>query len=260
MKNRILSRGQLPAVASIGLTFICYVAEKVFKRLTPWNEASAIIQAIIFTCAVFVVLALLYKSKDIFYGLMASIFAFKMLPPDILMLRSTNIDAAAVYYLVRKAALVLFLLMIYKFYKMQETQDKYEKIHAASIGALLLVVPFCSEIGAEFANYALMRTGSMMLPYALQAAAYIVAVCVLAGVCFLFKGKSAVLIADFSIIGFFINAARKAVSVLIIASAGYHVSKSYICWIIIYAVMAVVMVLVRKKTKNARPAELAENR
>lgn len=250
MKNRFLSREQLPAVAAIALVFICYVAEKAFKRLTPWNEASAIVQAIVFTCAVFVALVLLYKSKDIFYGIMASVFAFKMLPPDLLMLRYTNIDAAAVYYLVRKAALVLFLLMIYKFYKMQETQDKYEKIHAASIGALLLVVPFCSEIGAQFAKYALIKTGSMMLPYAFQAAAYIVAFLILACVCFLFKGKGAVLIADFSIIGFFINAARKAASALIIANAGNHVSKSYICWIIIYAVLAVIMVLVRKKTKT----------
>lgn len=248
MKKSYFSKNQVPALISLIIVFICYVAEKAFKRLTPWGSTSAILQAIVFTAAVGVVLLLLYKSKDIYFGMLAAIFAFKLLPPDIVMLRSTYLDAASVYYLVRKAALVLFLVMIYRFYEMQTTDDKYEKIHAVAVGLLLLAMPFCTEIGAEFASYALIKTGSMMIPYACHAASYIIAAAVLAAVCFIFRGKSAALIIDFSVIGFVINIARKTVSVLIISNAGYHVSKSYFCWIAIYAVLAAAFIIIRKKT------------
>lgn len=252
MKKLKLNKNQMPALISLFIVFVCYVAEKAFKRLTPWGSTSAVIQAIVFTVAVAAVLLLLYKSNDIYFGMLAAIFAFKLLPPDIVMLRSVNIDAASVYYLVRKAALVLFLVLIYRFYEMQTTSDKYEKIHAVAIGLLLLAIPFCTEIGAEFARFAKIKTGSMMVPYACQAASYIIAAAVLAAVCFVFKGKSAAIIIDFSVIGFLINIARKATSALIIANAGYHVSKSYICWIAIYAVLAVAFVLIRKKTVTVK--------
>lgn len=239
------SKGQIYALASLFMAFACYAAEKVFKRLTVWSNTSAILQAVVFTAAVAVVLILLEKSKDIYFGLIAAIFSFKILPPDILMLRSANIDAAAVYFLVRKAALVLFLFEIYKLYKAQGSK---KEINAVSIAALLLVVPFFSETANQFAKFALIRTGSMMLPYALQAGFYIAAMAVLMAVCFIYKGKNAALIADFSMLGLVINIARKAASAVIIANAGVHVSKSYICWIMICTVLLVSFALVRRKT------------
>lgn len=239
------SKGQIYALVSLFIVFACYAAEKAFKRLTAWNNTSALLQAVVFTAAVAVVLILLEKSKDIYFGLIAAIFSFKTLPPDILMLRSTNMDAAAVYYLVRKAALVIFLYEIYKLYK---SQGSKKEIHAVPIAALILVVPFINEISNQFSRFALIKTGSMMLPYAIQAGLYIAAMAVLLAVCFIYKGKSAALVADFTMLCMVINIARKAVSAVIIANAGVHVSKSYICWIIIFAALLVAFAVTRRKT------------
>ena len=91
----------------------------------------------------------------------------------------------------------------------------------------------------------------MMLPYALDAGSYIAACAVLALVCVVFKDKNAALICDFSIIGFVIGGARKLCSIIIISSAGQHLSKSYICWVAIYAVLIAAFAVVRKKTADS---------
>ncbi len=249
MKKLSFGKNQLMSLFALGIVIVCYAGEKALKRLTPWSETSALIQAFVFTLALAAVFLILLKAKDAYFGLISGIFAFKIMPPDIEMLRQTNLDAACVYFIIRNMALVLFLYVVYKLYVSQNKTDGH--IRAVPVAALLLVIPFVSGVSNDLEQYALIKTGSMMLPYALDAGSYIAACAVLALVCVVFKDKNAALICDFSIIGFVIGGARKLCSIIIISSAGQHLSKSYICWVAIYAVLIAAFAVVRKKTADS---------
>lgn len=249
MKNTVFSKSRILPLIALAIAVICYAGEKALKRLTPWSETSALIQAFVFTLAVAAVFLILLKSKEYYFSIIAGIFAFKILPPNIDMLTHYNLDAACIYYIVRKMALVLFLYAVYRLYISQNKAENH--IRALPIAALLLVVPFVSGVSNELEYYALIKTESMMLPYALDAGFYIAAVCVLGIVCIVFKGKNAALICDFSIIGFIIGGARKLCSTIIILNAGQHLSKSYICWIAFYAVLIAAFAVLRKRTAGS---------
>lgn len=249
MKKLNFSKNQILSLLSLAIVIFCYAGEKALKRLTPWSNTSALIQAFVFTLAVAAVYLILVKAKDPYLGLISGIFAFKILPPNIEMLEAYNLDAACVYFIVRKMALALFLYVIYRLYISQSKEENH--IRAIPIAALLLVVPFLTGASNNLEHYALIKTGSMMLPYALDAGFYIAAICVLGLVCIIFKGKNAALICDFSIIGFVVGGARKLCSTIIISSAGMHLSKSYICWIVIYAVLIAAFAVLRKKTAGS---------
>ena len=249
MKNFKFNKNQLLSLLSLAIVVLCYAGEKAFKRLTPWGETSALIQAFVFTLAVAAVFLILIKTKEPYFGMIAGIFAFKLLPPNIDMLSAYNLDAACVYYIVRKMALVLFLYAVYKIYLSQNKKENH--IRALPVAALLIVIPFVTSISNPLEQYAYVKTGSMMLPYALDAGFYIAAVCVLGIFCLVFRGKNAALICDFSTIGFVLGAARKLSSTLIILNAGMHLSKSYICWIAIYVALIAVFAVLRKKTADS---------
>lgn len=250
MKKLNFTKDQWLSLFSLAIVIICYAGEKALKRLTPWSETSALIQAFVFTVAVAAVYLILVKAKDAYFGMIAGIFAFKLLPPDIEMLRYYNLDASCVYFIVRKMALVLFLYIIYRFYLISKKEQK-TPVRALPVAALLIVTPFITGVSNDLEQYAYIKTGSMMLPYALDAGLYVAAMCVLGVMCVMFKGKNAALICDFSIIGFVIGGARKLCSTIILLSAGMHLSKSYICWIAIYAVLIAAFALLRKKTAGS---------
>lgn len=248
MKKTALGSPQLLSLFALGAVFLCYAAEKALKRLFVWSETSALLQALLFTLALAAVFFALMKAKEPYLGFIAGIFAFKIMPPEIEMLSYYNMDAACVYYIVRYAALALFAYQIYKLYLSQNKKPNH--IRALPVFALLAVVPFITHFSGALEEYAYMKTGSMMLPYALDAGSYIAAYAVLGALCFAYRGKNAALICDFSVLAFLLSAARKLCSVLIITNAGMHLSKSYICWIAIYAALLIIFVVIRKKTAD----------
>lgn len=249
MKKLKITKAEAMPLAAMALVFICYAAEKAFKRLTEWGNTSALIQAFLFTLATAAVFWLLSKSKNSYLGILAGVFAFKIMPPDIVMLRSVNLDAACVYYIVRKGALVLFLYSVYKLYKSQSGDG--EKLRALPIASLFLVIPFASSLAETLSKYACIKTGNMMVPYALGAGFFVAAAFVLMIICNIYGGKNAALICDFAIISFAVNFARKVCSVAILAAGGYHISKSYYCWLAIYAVLIAAFAFVKSKTAKS---------
>ncbi len=254
MKKLNITKADAAPLSAMAIIFICYAAEKAFKRLTEWGNTSAIIQAFVFTLATAGVFMLLSKCKNSYWGILAGIFAFKIMPPDIVMLRSVNFDAACVYYLVRKAALVLFLYAVYKLYKSQD--DNEDRLRALPIASLFLVIPFAASVAETLSKYAYIKTGSMMVPYALGAGFFIAAAFVLMIICNICPGKNASLICDYAIISFAVNFARKICSVIILGANGYHISKSYFCWFAIYAVLIAAFAIIKTKT-GSRPAKAA---
>lgn len=249
------SKNQLMALASLFIVFAVYVVERAFKRFTPWNEQAALIQAIVYVAICFVVYLLIVQSKEVYFGIMSALLAVKLIPPDLLMLRRLNMDAYFVYYIFSKFAAVLFIYAIYQLYKSQSKKE----IRPIPVFALLVAVPFAMEIATVVSKYALYKTGSMMLPYAAHAGFYILAMVFLAVLALMMGGKNGTLIADFNIICFVISMARKAFSALVLTSAGLHVSKSYICWIVIYAALIVAFVLIRKKITTVNAPKVLQN-
>lgn len=238
------SKKQIPAFAALFIVFACYTAEKIFKNLTVWSNTSAIIQAMVYVVCTVVVYFLLIKTKDIYLGIISAIYAFKLLPPNLSMLEYINKDANIIYFIADKAAIALFTLVIYRFYK---SQGEQKEIKAAPILALLLATPFFNTVSEELIVYTFDKTGSMMLPYAVQAVCYIASMIILMVIVCISSGKSSSIIIDFSIIGLIVNILRRVSLVVVFASYGNHISKSYFCWIAIYIVLIICFVILRKK-------------
>lgn len=51
MKKLNITKADAAPLSAMAIIFICYAAEKAFKRLTEWGNTSAIIQAFVFTLA-----------------------------------------------------------------------------------------------------------------------------------------------------------------------------------------------------------------
>lgn len=249
------TKDQLPGIISLAIIFIAYIGERAMKRLTDWSATSAVIQAIALTAAVLAVFLLLLKCKDYYLGLLTSILAFKMLPPDLEMLRVELFDAAAVYFLVRKVALALFLYLVYRFYQELKRKQPEDYAHIWGIASIMLIFPFISSVAQDYESYALYKTGDYMYVYALQAIAFVVSFAIMAGFCIRFRGTTSRLICDYAFAVLVTRMLRKATSALIIAQAGAHVSKAYFVWIALCAVLLVAMIIVRKKTVLPKPAE-----
>ena len=49
MKKPKITKAEAMPLAAMAIVFICYAAEKAFKRLTEWGNTAAIIQAFVFT-------------------------------------------------------------------------------------------------------------------------------------------------------------------------------------------------------------------
>lgn len=247
------TKNQLTALASMIIVVAVYVIERAFKRFSQWNETAALVQAIIYVALCLVVYLLIVKSKDVYFGIISAVLAVKLIPPDLIMLKKINMDAYFVYYIFSKFAVILFLFAIYQLYKGQ----KKKELSPVPVFALLVTVPFITEIAAVVSKYALYKTGSMMLPYASQAGCYILAMAFLGALALILGGKNGTMISDFNILCFVINMARKAFSALVLTYSGMHVSKSYICWIMIYTVLIVSFVLIRKKITTVTPPQKA---
>lgn len=237
------TKNQIMALASLFISVAVYVIERAFKRFSPWSETAALVQAIIYVALCLAVYLLIVKSKEVYFGIISAILAVKLIPPDLVMLKRLNLDAYFVYYVFSKFAVILFIYAIYQLYKGQTKKE----IRPVPVFALLVTVPFISEIATVFSKYTFYKTGSMMLPYASQAGCYILAMVFLGVLALVIGGKNGTLIADFNIICFVINMARKTFSALVLTYGEMHVSKSYICWIIIYAALIVAFVLIRKR-------------
>lgn len=242
------SKGQWLAFASLFISVAVYVIERAFKRFVPWNEKTALVQAIVYVALCLAVYLLIVKSKEVYFGIISALLAIKLIPPELSMLKLYNTDAYFVYYIFGKFALVLFIYAIYQLYKSQEKKE----IRPIPVFAIIVTAPFIMEIAGVISKYAYFKTGSMMLPYAAQAGCYILAMAALGLLALIIGGKNGTMICDFNIICFIINMARKAFSMLVLTHAHMHVSKSYICWIVIYAALIVAYVLVRKRITTAK--------
>lgn len=238
--------GRIYCLISAVIIIGCYAAQKILSLTAEPSRTLVLLEAMAFSLAVAVVYFLVTKSKEPFYGILISLLGLRMLPPSIGALREFSPGGYIVYYIVTKAALVIFAFAIIKLFRQQKSGNP--KLKVLPILYLIVAVPFVNEISSTicaFVNgYA---NGNMLYAYFISFALYALVMLVTLWYAAKSDRINAKLLCDYTVIALLVNLARRAGIVLIYAVEGYHISRSYYCWIAIYVFFLAAFMLLKKK-------------
>lgn len=247
--TKTLKNDQTKCVFAIGLIMACFAGVRFVEIFAQPDKTLSLILAMVCTLALAVVYFIISKTSNAFYGLLASIIGYKMMPPAITTLINHTTDGAVLYYLVRKAAVVLFVLLIIKMYKMQKDEDKIKLI---PIAAIMVVVPFCSEVGRVLGTHLTNQLGGSMVYYYFSCYAfYIIAVMVVLMTAYRSNYATLRFTCYFEFVALAINMLKKIALVVALAVKGQHISKNYFAWIIIFTALIAVFAIVKENRKKA---------
>lgn len=251
MDKTKLGKAQLPSIIAMMIIVGGYAVERIISiGFTPSKSAS-IVMAMVYTLLLAVVYIIISTSKDYFYGLLAALLGYKMMPPIVSSI-SQSPDAAMLYYVVKKVAVILFIVLIVKFY---EQQERPRAIQPLPLLALMVVIPFATQIGDQLGRYFMSQGLTMLYAYFSAFAAYGVATVIIMGLAYKTTKESVEFVAYFEYIALAINILRRAAVIVVKLSAGAHVSKSYYVWIVLYvALIAFVALVNRSKQKQIENA------
>lgn len=237
--------GKLYCLLSAVIIIGCYAAQRTLALTADATRTLVIVEAMVFSLAVAVVYFLVTRSNEAFYGILISLLGFKMMPPDIGGLRTLCPGAYIVYYIVCKAAVVIFALAIIKLFRMQKGR---EKIGVLPVLFLIAAVPFSNEISATIASFVNgYANGNRLYEYFILFAFYSATMLLtlfLASKCSYISAK---LMCEYSIVALCVNLARRVCVAVIYTAKDYHVSKSYFCWMAIYVFFIIAFSLLEKK-------------
>lgn len=243
-----INKSQMNSVLAIIIIIAGYAIERVISIFFEPNKNLAIIMAMAYTALVAVVYFLVSKTDDPFFGLLAAVLGYKMMPPNVSMLNETTVDGTMLFFIVKKVAVVIFVLLILKLY---EAQPKPRAIKPLALLSLMVMIPFFTAIGEKFDTYFMYQTGSMLYVYFTDFACYAMATMVIIGFAYQSGYESMVFTAYFEYMALAINILRRAVVVIAKLAANEHVSKSYYVWIALYAILICVTAIAKKmKTKK----------
>lgn len=246
MEKIKISKDKSLCLISIAIITVSFAIEKIIEwNMFPGREFSLIL-AFIFTLLLAVVVYIISKSRSPFYALLAALIGYKMMPPPISSMQYTTAQGDMLYFIVQKVAIILFVILIFKFYNLQE---KPRSIKPLAILAIMFAVPFFMEIAGKLSAYLYNETGSMLYSYFSQFLCYIIASVLILIVAFNSNYDSMRFAAYFEFVALGINILRKAGAIAVNIIAGSHVSKSYYCWIAIYAVMIIAFYFAKRKKK-----------
>lgn len=242
-------KGKLYCLASAIIIIGCYAVQKLMAIAFPINRNILLIEAMIFSLCVAIVYFFVTKSKESFYGILISILGFKMMPPKLYALKELCPGADVVYYIVTKAALLIFAFAIIKLFREQKNE---QKIKALPILFLIAAVPFTTEIASTLSNFVNgYANGNMIYEYFIRFAFYSLTMLV----ALFYASKSnkinCKLLCDYSMIALLVNVARRVSVVVIYSIKGSHISKSYFCWIAIYVFFIFAFYLLKAKKEKA---------
>lgn len=247
MKEKI-TKGKLLCLLSAGIIFGTYIVQRIISLLFEPTEKGVLVQAIVFSALTAIVYFLVSRSDEPFYGILAAIFGIRMLPPAITGLAQCSPQGNLLYYFVEKAAFVIFAFAIVKLY---ELQKRPRMIKPIPILCTIIVVPFFNEISATVSKFIVDQSGKMLYAYFASFAIYGVAMLCLLFVATRCSKVSAALICDFQMVALLLNAGRRICAIIIQTANSVHISRSYYCWIVIYAVFFVAFYVLRKHRKTA---------
>lgn len=248
MPNKIIDKDKSRCLSAIVIMMACYGGERVLEQLVNMSSKMTIIVSFVFIIALAVCCYLINSSKNIFYGILAVLIGYKMMPPAIPALENASVDGNMLYYAIQKASVVIFVCLAVKLYRMQE---KPVKISALPILACAAVVPFVTEIGTHVGYYLMGELGgSMIYTFVAQFASYFIATAIVLGVAYESGYESMRLVADFEYVALGINILRRLGTIAGLVLNHEHISKSLFCWIAIYAICIVATAFITKAKKK----------
>lgn len=252
MENIKLNRDKGLCLFSIVIIVASYAVERLIEIFfTPTKSFALALGAVLIVLTV-IVFVILLKTNNPFFGLLTSLLGYKMMPPSVRMLTEKSLYGEEAYYLACKAAVILFVILIIRFYLMQNGTDK---IKALPILAIMLVVPFFSEIGAQSLDFFLTKTGSMLGYYIANFVCYTAASLIILGIAYKSNYESMRFTAYFEFVALGVNALKRIGAVIANVPQGIHISRSYYVWIAIYAVLIVCFFFAKQKKKKEQAAD-----
>lgn len=239
----------LLCILAMIITSGAYGFQKVFELNFSLTRVTGLVLAMVYTALLGIVVLILSRCRNPFYGMLTSLIAYKMMPVGISMLSTVSYDGSILYYLVRKAAVIIFVVLLYKFYNMQ---GEPREIKALPVLAMILAVPFFQETGVFLTQYFEVKTGSMMLGFLSQYAMYAVASVVILGLAFASSYESMRFAKYFEYAALGINIVRRAGKIAAYKYLGYHVSRSLYVWIAVYVILGILFVLATEYKKRTQ--------
>lgn len=241
------SKSQMQCALAMAIIVVGYAVERVISIAFNPEKTAGLIMAIVYTALLAVVYFLIAKSKDYFSGLLAAMLGYKMMPPTISALDSTSLDGSMLYFIVKKAAVVIFILLILKFYELQE---KPRAIMPVPILAVMVLVPFFTSISDKLGTYLVIETGTLLYSFFVQYACYAIATVVMVVIAYRNNYESMVFVAYFEYLALLINILRRATVIIVHLAAHEHISRSYYVWLVVYVGLMAFVALAKNKKKK----------
>ncbi len=242
-----LDKDSRVSIITTVIILISYAAQRLIGFYIEPTKQFVILLAMFNTLLLLAVILILLKRTNVFYSLLAALIAFKMLPVGIPSLGQFSQDADILYYIVAKAAVVIFAFTAYKIYK---SQEEPKAIKPLPVAAILLAVPFFSQIAAVLTDYFLNKTGSMLPGYISQYACYAAAALLILGLAYTSNYDTMRFAAYFEYAALTINIIRMAGKIVLLATTSQHISKSLYGWIIVYAALIIIYIIVKNIKKK----------
>ncbi|MBQ9531887.1 MAG: hypothetical protein IJR70_07420 [Eubacterium sp.] len=247
MDKKFFTKENIMCVLATMIIVLSYGAQRIIEVALSPDKSLALILAIVYTLLLAVVLFLISKSNNSYFGILAALIGYKMMPPPVNFLSQTTVDGSTLYFLVGKAAALLFVIVIYKLYK---SQEEPHEIRSLPLLVILLSIPFFSEIAQVISNYFMFKTGDMLYCYFVQFALYAAAVLVVLGVAYVSGYSSLKFTKYFECVALSINILRRLGKIGYLAISHQHISKSNYVWIALYIVLIICFFVAEKKKKK----------
>lgn len=239
---------KISAIIAVIVAVAWYGVERISEIFFSFNKTNALVLALLSTVVLAVVYFLIDSCTDSFSGMLASLIAFKMTPPSIGGLAALSYDAAFLYFIVQKAAVLMFIYLFVKHYR----KDTDGKISPFAVLVLAFAVPFLSRISNSVALYLMHSFGeNMLFSYFSDFVFYGLAIFVAWLIAL--KGNYNLLkfVTCYEIIALSINLLRKACYMFVLMAKHEHVSLSFYCWILIFGFGIVLFAFTYKQRKNS---------
>ena len=235
-------------ILALVIIVVSYAGERCVELFCEPTAKLGMLMALVLAALLCVVVAILAKTEDSFTGLLAALVGYKMMPADISFLSTISLDGNVMYYLLMRASNVIFLVLIFRLYNMQE---KPRKITALPLCAMILAVPFTNTIGMTMTNYFLLKTGSMLGGYFSQYICYALAAFTILALSFVSTYPTMRFAAYFEFTALSINIMRYIAKIVFKLAHNMHISKSYYGWIALYVSLIIIFFIAKSiKKKN----------
>ncbi|MGN1122814.1 MAG: hypothetical protein ACI4RR_00605 [Eubacterium sp.] len=245
MKNNKITKENIYCILAAVIIIGCYATERLITLCIPPQREILLCEAIVFSMLILVTYLLILRSKNSFYGILIAILGLRMMPAQITRLGEFSPPAQMLYYIVGKAAIVIFTFAIIKLY---DSQGYPRKIKPLPILCLLIAVPFTNEIADTVCNFILPYcNGNMLYIYFTRYAIYSATLIITLWYASACNKISARLICEYTLIALCVNMARRLCVISVYSAWGVHISRSYYCWVAIYVFFFIAFFIMRKK-------------